>query len=69
MEKKANLASEASREKLLFTDNDSLCYEIETEDFFQDISNDVEKDFDTSNHFQKIIQVEFQQEKTKKFPD
>ena len=36
-------------QKLLFTDTDSLCYEIETEDFYEDISNDVEKGFDTSN--------------------
>ena len=36
-------------QKLLFTDTDSLCYEIETEDFYKDISNDVEKGFDTSN--------------------
>ena len=36
-------------QKLLFTDTDSLCYEIETEDFFQNISGDVEKGFDTSN--------------------
>ena len=35
--------------KLLFTDTDSLCYEIETEDFFKDISADVEDYFDTSN--------------------
>ena len=35
--------------KLLFTDTDSLCYEIETEDFFQDISQDVKEKFDTSN--------------------
>ena len=35
--------------KLLMTDTDSLCYEIETEDFYEDISNDVEKGFDTSN--------------------
>ena len=35
--------------KLLFTDTDSLCYEIETEDFFKDISNDVHEKFDTSN--------------------
>ena len=37
------------RAKLLFTDTDSLCYEIETEDFYKDISPDVEKMFDTSN--------------------
>ena len=37
------------KQKLLFTDTDSLCYEIETEDFFADIADDVEKMFDTSN--------------------
>ena len=37
-------------QKLLFTDTDSLCYEIQTEDFFEDISGDVEKGFDTSNY-------------------
>ena len=36
---------EKGRVKLLFTDTDSLCCEIETEDFFQDISGDVEKGF------------------------
>ena len=36
-------------QKLLFTDTDSLCYEIETEDFYEDISGDVEDHFDTSN--------------------
>ena len=36
-------------QKLLFTDTDSLCYEIQTEDFYKDISEDVEKGFDTSN--------------------
>ena len=35
--------------KLLMTDTDSLCYEIQTEDFFEDISKDVEKGFDTGN--------------------
>ena len=37
------------RQKLLFTDTDSLAYEIKAEDFYQDISNDVEEKFDTSN--------------------
>ena len=37
------------RMKLLFTDTDSLCYELETDDFFKDISADVENKFDTSN--------------------
>ena len=35
--------------ELLFTDTDSLCYEVNTEDFFKDISNDVHEKFDTSN--------------------
>ena len=35
--------------KLLFTDTDSLMYEIQTEDFYKDISKDVEKRFDTSD--------------------
>ena len=37
------------KQKLLFTDTDSLCYEIETEDFFADIAGDVKQLFDTSN--------------------
>lgn len=36
--------------KLLFTDTDSLCYEIQTEDFCKDISGDVVSKFDTSNY-------------------
>ena len=35
--------------KLLFTDTDSLAYEIETEDFYKNISGDVLSKFDTSN--------------------
>ena len=35
--------------RLLFTDKDSLMYEIETEDFYKDISSDVQDKFDTSN--------------------
>ena len=38
------------KQKLLFTDTDSLAYEIKTEDFYQDISNDVEEKFNTSNY-------------------
>ena len=37
------------RAKLLFTDTDSLAYEIESEDFYRDISSDVQAKFDTSN--------------------
>ena len=36
--------------KLLFTDTDSLMYEIRTEDFYKDISADVEDRFDTSDY-------------------
>ena len=36
--------------KLLFTDTDSLMYEIQTEDFYKDISEDVKHRFDTSDH-------------------
>ena len=35
--------------KLCYTDTDSFIINIITKDFFQDISNDVEKWFDTSN--------------------
>ena len=38
-----------SKENLLFTDTDSVCYEIETEDFYKDISADAQEKFDTSN--------------------
>ena len=36
--------------ELLFTDTDSLCYEIGTEDFYEDIKDDVSAWFDTSNY-------------------
>ena len=38
------------RAKLCYTDTDSFIINIITEDFFQDISSDVEKWFDTSNY-------------------
>ena len=40
----------ADKAKLLFTDTDSLMYEIETEDFYKDISGDVKDKFDTSDY-------------------
>ena len=40
----------ADKAKLLFTDTDSLMYEIETEDFYKDISVDVKDRFDTSDY-------------------
>ena len=36
--------------KLLFTDTDSLTYEIKTKDFYNDIYPDIEERFDTSDH-------------------
>ena len=36
--------------KLLFTDTDSLMYEIKTENFYKDISGDVKDRFDTSDY-------------------
>ncbi len=36
--------------ELLFTDTDSLCYEVRTEDVFKDISPDADKWYDTSNY-------------------
>ena len=38
------------RVKLCYKDNDSFIICIKTEDFFEDISNDIEKWFDTSNY-------------------
>ena len=38
------------RARLLFTDTDSLCYRIQTEDFYEDISENVPKWFDSSNY-------------------
>ena len=37
------------RVKLCYTDTDSFIIDIKTEDFFEDISNDVERWFDTSS--------------------
>ena len=36
--------------KLLFTDTDSLMYEIQTEYFYKDISSDIERRFDTNDY-------------------
>ena len=44
--------------KLLFTDTDSLSYDIRTKDFYKDVNPDIEKRFDTSdspsNHLSRI---------------
>ena len=36
--------------KLLFTDTDSLMYELNTEDFYKDIKDDIKTRFDTSDY-------------------
>ena len=41
------------RAKLCYTDNDRFIIYIKTKDFFEDISNDVERWFDTSNYNDK----------------
>ena len=38
------------RVKLCYMDTDSFILEIQTDDFFEDINNDVNKWFDTSNY-------------------
>ena len=53
--------------KLCYTDTDSFIIYIKAEDFFEDISNDVEKWFDTSNYKKKIKYL-FQQVRIKKYP-
>ena len=40
------------RAKLCYTDTDSLIIHIITEDFFEDSTDDVTKEFDTSNYDQ-----------------
>ena len=39
-----------SKFKLCYMDTDSFVYEIETEDFYKDIAEDVKKRFDTSGY-------------------
>src|SRR5678815_3512251 len=38
------------RARLLFTDTDSLAYEIKTDDFYADIAPDIRSRFDTSDY-------------------
>ena len=40
----------ADNAKLLFTDTDSLTYEIKSQDFYKDIKPDIQKWFDTSDY-------------------
>ena len=41
--------------KLLYQDTDSLIYNIKTEDFYKDISEDVKTRFDTSNYVVSVM--------------
>jgi hypothetical protein len=43
-------AKYGDKAKLLFTDTDSLAFEIETDDFYLDISPDIQSKFDTSDY-------------------
>ena len=49
--------------KLLFTDTDSLMYEIETEDFYKDIEEDIPRWFDTSAYLDDHIGVKLRTNK------
>ena len=39
-----------NKAELMFTDTDSLLYQIHTDDFYRDISNDIVEKFDTSDY-------------------
>jgi len=49
-----------SKAKLLYTDTDSLIYEIDTDDCYRDIAGDLETWFDTSE-FDAITVRKFKQ--------
>ena len=61
-------AKYGDRVKLCYANTDSFIIHIKTEDFFEDISNDVEKWFDTSN-FDKDDKRPLPIEKNKKVPN
>ena len=43
--------------KLCYIDTDSFVYDIETEDFYKDIADDIEARFDTSGHCDRPLPV------------
>ena len=55
--------------KLLFNDTDSLMNEIQTEDFYKDISEDVKHKFDTSDYHPSGIPSEFNKKVLGMFKD
>jgi len=59
-------AKYADMAQLLYTDTDSLIYEIETDDVYSDISGDVEAKFDTSEYLTEFIAKKFPVGKNKK---
>ncbi len=52
------------KSKLLFTDTDSLCYEIQTNNVYEDIKNDVDRWYDTTTTI-RIIRADYTQVRTK----
>ena len=59
--KDIKLVTYGEKASLLMTDTDSLCYELETEDFYKDIADDVESK-STQAHILRTIPVELKQE-------
>ena len=58
--------------KLCYTDTDSLIYEIETEDFYEDIKDDLDEWFDTSDYpadHPSGLKSQFNKKKIGKFKD
>ena len=61
--------------ELFFTDTDSLMYEIQTKDFYQDISKDIQKKFDiliikwkkleSEDSFEKVADELIEEQKNK----
>ena len=43
--------------KLCYMDTDSFIIQIKTNDFYEDIANDVKKSFDTPNYEQKFNRI------------
>ena len=60
------------RQNYCYTDTDSLIYEIETEDFYEDIKDDLDEYFDTSDYpadHPSGLKSQFNKKKIGKFKD